>query len=119
MIIFLSILLSILTLIVGAGVTHGYAKHRWPSQKRLYNGSDDEDRRVWATILWPFYWTFIWPFTKTNEITFSLIEKKAAAQIAKNKSRIAELQATRAALEASNAEMEAAEMEVEREVGKL
>ena len=119
MFIFLGILFSILFLIVGAAATHGYAKHRWPSDQHSYPGTDDEDRRLLATWLWPFYWTFIWPFTKVNEITFSNIEKHAAKQIARNKVRIADLQATKAQVEASNAELEQSEVELEKELGKL
>jgi hypothetical protein len=130
MFIFLGILFSILFLIVGAAATHGYAKHRWPSDtisscsirrcpQHSYSGTDDEDRRLLATWLWPFYWTFIWPFTKVNEITFSNIEKHAAKQIARNKVRIADLQATKAQVEASNAELEQSEVELEKELGKL
>lgn len=119
MFIFLSILFSIILYIVGAGATHGYAKHRWPSKETYYNKTDDSDRRIWATCLWVFYWIFVWPFTKTNEVTFSVIEKQAALQMAKNKTRVADLQATRAQLEASNAELEQAEVELEKEIGKL
>lgn len=119
MFIFLSILLGVITYIVGAGATHGYAKHRWPSPETRYSGPDDQDRRVAASIFWPFYWMFIWPFTKVNEVTFSNIEKHAAREIARKKSRIEDLHATRAELEAAQAELEKAELEVEKEVSKL
>jgi hypothetical protein len=79
---------------------------------------DDNERRILVTVLWPFYWTFIWPFTKINDITFSNIEKRAGHQVARNKSRIADLQATRAQVEASNAELEQAEAELEKEIAK-
>jgi hypothetical protein len=123
MIIFLTILFSIIVYIVGAGATHGYGKHRWPKQMG-HDGwgnpiDENEFTRVAASFLWLFYWTFVWPFTKTNEVTFSHIEKHAALQIAKNKARVADLQATRVQLEASNAELEAAEVEVEKEMSKL
>jgi hypothetical protein len=124
MFIFLGILLTIITYIVMAGVTRGYAKHRWPpiveySYYHDRNLDKNEDKRDFATWLWPFYWMFIYPFTKVNEVTFSHIEKEAALQVAKNKSRIADLHATRAAVEASNAELEAAEVELEKEIDKL
>jgi hypothetical protein len=123
MIIFLTILFSIVVYIVGAGATHGYGKHRWPTKI----GRDDwgntidanESTRIAASTFWVFYWIFIWPFTKTNEETFSHIEKHAALQIAKNKVRVADLQATRVQLEASNTELEAAEVELEKEMSKL
>jgi hypothetical protein len=131
MISFLFFIFWIVFYIVGAGVTSGYAKHRWPKKMVVrtryyqYGGSyqADEDEnggnRVAATLLWPFYWTFVWPFTKSGEITFSNIEKHAAKQIAQNKVRIADLYATRDQLAASNAELAAAEVEVEKEVAKL
>lgn len=121
MFIFLIILFSVITYIVAAGATHGYAKHRWPPKMGgIYRDRDEnEETRLWATALWPFYWSFVWPFTKTNELTFTHIEKDAARQVAKNKARVADLQATRAQLEASNAELEQAEVELEREIGKL
>lgn len=131
MFIFLSILLGLVFYIVGAGATHGYAKHRWPPKivrRQVYvsgNGwewqdqDDNRAKRDISTILWPFYWTFIWPFTKVNEVTFSHIEKEAGKQVARNKARVADLQATRAQLEASNAELEQAEVELEKEIGKL
>lgn len=119
MFIFLTILFSIVGYIVGAGATHGYAKHRWPSEYKDYSGMDDTDRRIWATICWPGYWIFIWPFTKVNEVTFSQIEKNAALEIARKKSRIEDLRATRAELEATQAELERAEVEVEKEMSKL
>jgi hypothetical protein len=118
MFIFLTILFIIVGYIVGAGITHGYAKHRWPSEITRYGSMDDWDRRTWTTCLWPFYWVFIWTFTKANEITFSNIEKKAARQVVKNKSRIEILQATRSELEASNVELERAEVELEKEISK-
>ena len=122
MLIFLGILLGVVSYIVGAGATHGYAKHRWPVKMvhRYYSEVDDnESIRAAASILWPLYWVFIWPFTKMNEVTFSHIEKEAALHIARNKIRIADLQATREQLTASNAELEAAEVEVEKEMAKL
>ena len=119
MFIFLAILFGVISYIVGAGATHGYAKHRWPSESSHYGEMDDNDRRLTVAILWPFYWTFIWPFTKVNEVTFSNIEKAAAKQVARNKVRIADLQATREQVEASNAELEQAEVELEKEIGKL
>jgi len=123
--------LCIVSYLVLARITHGYAKHRWPPKmerrQRYSEGSgwkwvDEDDNsanRVCATIFWPFYWTFIWPFTKANEMTFDRAEKHAALQIAKNKVRIADLRATRDQLAASNAEMEAAQVEVEKEMAKL
>jgi hypothetical protein len=128
---FLSFLLGIIFYIVGAGVTHGYAKHRWPPKivrRQVYvtgNGwewrdqDDNSGKREASTFLWPFYWLFIWPFTKTNEVTFSHIEKQAALQVAKNKTRVADLQATREELEASNAELEQAEVELEKEISNV
>jgi hypothetical protein len=119
MFIFLTILFSIVGYIVGAGATHGYGKHRWPSQYVSSSGMDDNDRRITAACLWPFYWVFIWPFTKVNEVTFSNIEKHAALEIARKKSRIEDLKATRAELIAAQEELEKAEVEVEKEVHKL
>lgn len=130
MFIFLGILFGIVLYIVGAGATHGYAKHRWPpkiERRQVWTGykwewrdqDDNSASRVASTIFWPGYWVFIWPFTKVNEETFSAIEKQAALRIAKNKTRVADLQATRAQLEASNAEMEQAEIELEREIGNV
>lgn len=75
MAIFLCILFGVLLYVVGAGATHGYAKHRWPSEHTSYGEVDDNDKRMLATCLWPFYWTFIWTFTKVNEIVFSIIER--------------------------------------------
>lgn len=119
MTIFLCILFGIIAYIVGAGITHGYAKHRWPSEITHYSSTDDSDRRAAASILWPFYWMFIWPFTKTNEVTFSQIEKSAALEIARKKSRVEVLRATRDELAAATAELEKAEVEVEKEMAKL
>lgn len=119
MFIFFCILLGIITYIVGAGITHGYAKHRWPSDKTHYSGMDDVERRALASLLWPLYWSFIWPFTKSNEIIFSHIEKNAALEIARKKSRIEDLHATRAELEAVQADMEKAEIEVEKAIAKV
>lgn len=128
---FLTFVLCVVGYLVVAGVTHGYAKHRWPpkivSRSRYSEGNgwrmvDEDDNsanRVCATIFWPFYWTFIWPFTKANELTFDRVEKHAAKLIAKNKVRIEDLHATREALAASNAEMAEAELELERETAKL
>jgi hypothetical protein len=125
---FLTVVLCIVGYLVLAGVTHGYAKHRWPPKMvRKWssdaNGYVDADEnsgeRGCATVFWPFYWTFIWPFTKANEMTFARVEKHAALQIAQNKVRIADLRATREQLAASNAEMTAAEVEVEKEMAKL
>lgn len=127
----LGIVLVIVTYIVGAGATHGYAKHRWPTKivrRQVYvtgngwQGQDQDDNsanRIWATILWPGYWTFIWPFTKVNEVTFTHIEKEAALQVAKNKARVADLQATREQLQASNTELEQAEVELEKELSNV
>ena len=121
MLIFLSIVFGIVTYIVGAGATHGYAKHRWPdeSDSTYYNRNSDPEKIIWATVLWPGYWIFIWPFTKTNEVTFSQIEKGAALEIARKKARVEVLRATRAELQAANEELERAEVEVEKEVAKL
>lgn len=112
------IVLGIIVYIAGAGVTHGYAKHRWPSETYHYNRTDDSDRRAWCAWLWPFYWMFIWPFTKLNEVTFSHIEKSAGAAVAKNKIRIAEFKATRDQLRASNEELEKIEAELDKEIAK-
>jgi len=76
MVIFLCILLGVLLYVVGAGATHGYAKHRWPSEHTSYGEMDDNERRLVASILWPFYWTFIWTFTTVNEVVFSKMEKR-------------------------------------------
>lgn len=127
MFIALCIIFGVVLYIVMSGATHGYSKYRWPPkmEKRYqgYGAYADVDanstNRGFATIFWPFYWVFIWPFTKTNDVTFTHIEKEAARQVAKNKARVADLQATRAQLEASNAELEAAEVEVEKEMAKL
>lgn len=129
MLIFFSVLLGlgIILYIVGAGATHGYAKHRWPEKLvsvcqgwgSYANLDENRFRKFFCTILWLFYWIFVWPFTKTNETTFSHIEKRAALQMAKNKKRIADLHATRAQIEASNAELANAEVELEREMGRL
>lgn len=131
MFIFLTIVLCVVAYLVMAGITHGYAKHRWPPEivrrQRYTEGSgwhtvdedDNSTNRGCATVFWPFYWTFIWPFTKANEVTFDQVEKHAAKQIAKNKVRIADLHATREELAKSNAEMAAAEVEVEKEMARL
>lgn len=121
--IFLTIILSVVFYIAMAGVTHGYGKHRWPEKieyDRSYRKDIDvnEANRSAAAIIWPFYWLFIWPFTKANETAFSFIEKKVARQIAQNKSRIADLQASRAELLASSNELEQAELELEKEIAK-
>ena len=128
---FLTIVFCIVSYLVLAGMTHGYAKHRWPVKMNRRQVYEQYVGHVWrdydengfernaSTIFWPFYWTFIWPFTKANEITFDRVEKNAAVQIAKNKVRIADLHATREQLAASNAELEAAEVEVEKEMAKL
>lgn len=129
MFIFLSIVFSIVFYIAMAGVTRGYANHRWPPNVirrqvlvdyrwEWQDYDTNSGNRDMATILWPFYWIFIWPFTKMNEITFSKIEKNAGAEVAKNKVRIAELRATRDQLAASNAELEKAEEELEKEIAK-
>lgn len=118
MFIFLHIVFWVVFYIVGAGVTYGYGKHRWPSTVYDRYNTDDSDRRAWAAWLWPFYWTFIWTFTKAKEVTFSRIEKRAAQQVARNKLRIADLHATRVQVEASNAELEQAEVELEKEIAK-
>lgn len=131
MFIFLIIVAVIILYLVAAGATHGYAKHRWPPKivkRQVYvqnsgyqwkDQDDNSDSRITSTILWPFYWIFIWPFTKANEITFSNIEKHAARQVAHNKARIADLRATRKELEDSNAELEQAEVELEQEIVKM
>jgi len=131
MLIFLGIVLVIVTFIVGAGATHGYAKHRWPPlivKRQVYvtgegwvNQAQDDNsaKRIASTIFWPSYWIFIWPFTKVNEVTFTHIEKEAALQVAKNKTRVADLQATREQLSASNAELERAEVELEKELSNV
>lgn len=115
--------LLIVIYIVIAGATHGYAKYRWPPKlvrsNEYYEPTDENSiDRILATIFWPIYWSLIWPFTKTNEVTFSHIEKHAAKQIAKNKSRVADLHASRTQLEASNSELEQAELELEKEIAK-
>lgn len=131
MFIFLGILLGIVLYIVGAGATHGYAKHRWPPllvKRDVYvTGEgwkgivqdDNSEKRGFSTFFWPFYWIFIWPFTKVNEVTFTRIEKQAALQVARNKARVADLQATREQLAASNTELEQAEVELEKELGNV
>lgn len=124
---FLTFVLCVVGYLVVSGVTHGYAKHRWPpkiERRQVYvdykyewrDQDDNSASRVLSTLFWPFYWTFIWPFTKANEVTFSRIEKLAAQQVAKNKVRIADLAATRAEVEKSNAELEQAEVELEKEI---
>lgn len=126
MFIFLTILFSIVTYLILAGATHGYAKHRWPKHmvKRRdeygtqYDSDENEGNRLGATILWPFYWVFVWPFTKVNEVTFSNIEKRAGHKVTLNKARIAELRATREQLEASNEELEAAEADLDKEIAR-
>jgi len=129
MFIFLMIVASIVSYIVIAGITHGYAKHRWPpkiERRQVWTGSawewrnqdDNSGNRVASTLFWPFYWIFIWPFTKMNEVTFSRMEKSAGLELVKNKTRIAELRATRDQLAASNAELERAEEELEKEIAK-
>src|ERR1700722_18047273 len=102
MFIFFTILFGIIIFIVGAGATHGYAQHRWPTYDSHYDSIDDPEKRALATIFWPFYWIFIWPFTKVNEVILSNIEKSAAQQIVRNKARVSDLHATRAQVEASN-----------------
>ncbi len=128
---FLTIVFCIVSYLVLAGVTHGYAKHRWPPKivrRQVYvsgNGwqwqdqDDNSSYRGFSTVFWPFYWTFVWTFTKANEMTFDRVERHAARLIAKNKVRIADLHATREELAASNAELEQAEVEVEKEMAKL
>lgn len=112
--------LGVILYIVGAGATHGYTKYRWPVKLEGYWKHDvNENKRIAATCLWPFYWIFIWPFTKTNEVTYSHIEKKAAHQIAQNKVRIADLKATHEQVAQSNSELENAELELEKEMSKL
>lgn len=117
--IILSIIFTIFLYVIGAGATHGYAKHRWPSNVTHYGYMDDIDKRGTVTAFWPFYWLFIWPCVKVSETTFSHIEKQAAHQLAKNKVRIEDLCATRVQVEASNAELEQAEIELEKEISKL
>lgn len=116
--ILLGIVFGVISYIAGAGITHGYAKHRWPSQAFKYGRMDDSDKRVLASALWPFYWLFIWPFTKLNEVIYTRAEKQAGVEVAKNKARIAELRATAAQLKASNDEMEAAEAELDKEIAR-
>jgi hypothetical protein len=118
MFIFLTIVFLVVFYIMGAGITYGYGKHRWPSTYYDRNNTDDNDRRAAAAWFWPFYWTFIWTFHKAKEVTFSRIEKVAAQQVARNKVRIADLHATRAEVEKSNAELEQAEVELEKEIAK-
>lgn len=127
---FLTFVLCVVSYLVMAGVTHGYAKHRWPPvivRRQVYvqysglqwqDQDDNGANRAFATIFWPFYWTFVWPFTKANEMTFSQMEKHAAQVVANNKTRIADLHATRAMVEESNAELAAAEAELDKEVSK-
>jgi hypothetical protein len=119
MTIFFSILFGIIIYIVGSGATHGYGQHRWPIKMvRGYYETVDENgaTRTSAAVLWPFYWIFVWPFTKTNETVFDHIEKEAALQVAKNKSRIEDIRATREQLEASNKELEDAQVSLEKEL---
>ena len=125
MFILLTILVSVVAYLVVGGATHGYAKHRWaPKMERKWMYGDyhtvdvNSARRNWATIFWFFYWVFIWPFTKVNEMTFSSIEKEAGKHVAANKARIADLRATKAEVEASNAELEEAEKDLEKEISK-
>lgn len=127
---FLTILFGAALYLVVAGATHGYAKHRWPPKmyrKQVYiSGSgwewrdydENSNERFFSTTFWPFYWVFIWPFTKMNEVTFSKIEKSVGAEIAKNKVRTADLRATREQLQASNEELERAEAELDKEIAK-
>lgn len=119
MIIYLYIFSFLFLYVLVAGATHGYAKHRWPSQECHYGNMNDDERRALVTGFWPIYWIFIWPFVKIEEVTFSNIEKHAAARIAKNRVRIADLAATRVQVEASNAELQQSEMELEKELAKL
>lgn len=120
------IILSIVSYLVAAGATFGYAKYRWPEnlvkQYQIYGWEwvdKNQNKRIVYTICWPIYWVFIWPFIKANEVTLSHIQSSAAKLIAQNKTRIEDLQATRAQLEASNAELAQAELELEKEVNKL
>jgi hypothetical protein len=127
---FIFIILSIIIYLIAAGATYGYAKYRWPEKIKQvkeyhyigYSYIDiDENKniRIACTVCWPLYWIFIWPFIKTNEVTFSHIQSSAAKLVAQNKARIEDLQATRAQVEASNAELAQAELELEKEVNKL
>lgn len=122
---FLTIIFFIVLYIVGAGITYGYGKHRWPkkmvSVRRYYTDVQEDENsptRVVASIFWPSYWVFIWPFTFANEITFSNIEKQAGHRVAANKLRIADLRATKEQLAASNAELEEAEASLDKEIAK-
>ena len=81
---FLLFILVVVVFIIGAGATHGYAKHRWPSKIINQRETDDSDRRILATIFWPFYWIFVWPFTKADEITLFNIDKQAGRLVLKN-----------------------------------
>ena len=113
------IFLGVIAYLIGIGATFGYGKHRWPSNRIQYGELDERDKKYLSAILWPFYWIFIWPLTKTNETVFESIEKHAALQVVKNKTRIADLHATRIELEKSNKEVENAEVELEKEMAKM
>jgi hypothetical protein len=126
MVTFLMIVLLVICYLVGAGITNGYGSHRWPPKMvrrsdgwgQLYEYNANESPKFWATLLWPFYWVFIWPCIKSKEITFSNMEKHAARQIAQNRIRIGDLHATREQLAASNAELEAAEVELDKAIAR-
>lgn len=112
------IVFCIVFYLVGAGATHGYAEHRWPPNGDWRIEKSRGEARFFASFLWPFYWIFIWSLTKANEVTFSIIEKRAGKQMAKNKIRIADLRATREEIARSNAELEKAEAELESEIAE-
>lgn len=126
----LIILFSLVVWLIAAGATHGYAQHRWApkiERRQVRDGcnwiwkdvDDNASARVVTTVFWPFYWIFVWTYTKTSEVTFSSIERHAAKQVARNKSRIEVLQATRKELEESNAELQQAEIDLEQEMAKM
>ncbi len=120
---FLEFLLTAAVYLIFCGITRGYAEHRWPKRMRYsYESRTDTDangtKKFFTTVFWPFYWVFIWPFTKANEVTFSLIEKKTAHKIKTNKIRVEEFKASKAQLEESNKELETAELELEKEIAK-
>lgn len=113
------IIISIIIYLIGIGITHGYGKHRWPEKITGYYAEDrNAFPRIFASIFFPFYWLFIYPVSKANELTFNYVEKKAARQVQKNKIRVADLHSTRSELEISNAELEKAQLELEEELGK-
>lgn len=121
--IILKLLLILAIYLVFGGITRGYVEHRWPKKMNYsYHANRDIDEneapKAFATIFWPVYWLFFWPFSKAEETTFSFIEKKAALQIKANKIRVADFKASKAQLEESNKELESAELELEKEIAK-